>query len=76
MSAKHQSVACELPRSSVLPRSLEPRVKNSTFCFLQHIYRALQPGGRAAVVLPYNVLFQGNVRKSCTCPQASSTPRA
>lgn len=34
---------------------------NKQFCFLQHIYRALQPGGRAAVVLPDNVLFEGNV---------------
>ncbi len=33
------------------------------FCFLQHIYRALQPEGRAAVVLPDNVLFEGNVGK-------------
>jgi type I restriction enzyme M protein len=36
---------------------------NKQFCFLQHIYRALQPGGRAAVVLPDNVLFEGNVGK-------------
>jgi len=33
---------------------------NKQFCFLQHIYRNLQPGGRAAVVLPDNVLFEGN----------------
>ena len=37
---------------------------NKQFCFLQHIYRALQPGGRVAVVLPNNVLFKGNVGKS------------
>jgi type I restriction enzyme M protein len=36
---------------------------NKQFCFLQHIYRALQPSGRAAVVLPDNVLFEGNVGK-------------
>jgi type I restriction enzyme M protein len=36
---------------------------NKQFCFLQHIYRALQPGGRAAVVLPDNVLFEGNIGK-------------
>ena len=36
---------------------------NKQFCFLQHIYRALTPGGRAAVVLPDNVLFEGNVGK-------------
>lgn len=33
---------------------------NKQFCFLQHIYLGLQPGGRAAVVLPDNVLFNGN----------------
>lgn len=33
---------------------------NKQFCFLQHIYRGLQPGGRAAVVQPDNVLFEGN----------------
>lgn len=36
---------------------------NKQFAFLQHIYRALAPGGRAAVVLPDNVLFEGNVGK-------------
>lgn len=36
---------------------------NKQFCFLQHIYRGLEPGGRAAVVLPDNVLFEGNVGK-------------
>lgn len=34
---------------------------NKQFCFLQHIYRNLKPGGRAAVVLPDNVLFESNV---------------
>jgi type I restriction enzyme M protein len=34
---------------------------NKQFAFLQHIHRALRPGGRAAVVLPDNVLFEGNV---------------
>ncbi len=33
---------------------------NKQLCFLQHIYRTLKPGGRAAVVLPDNVLFEGN----------------
>lgn len=33
---------------------------NKQFCFLQHIYRGLKAGGRAAVVLPDNVLFEGN----------------
>ncbi len=36
---------------------------NKQFCFLQHIYRALLSGGRAAVVLPDNVLFEGNIGK-------------
>jgi type I restriction enzyme M protein len=31
---------------------------NKQLNFLQHIYRSLVPGGRAAVVLPDNVLFQ------------------
>ena len=34
---------------------------NKQFCFLQHIYRGLRVGGRAAVVLPDNVLFESNV---------------
>ena len=34
---------------------------NKQFCFLQHIYRNLKPGGRAAVVLPDNVLFESNI---------------
>jgi type I restriction enzyme M protein len=33
---------------------------NKQLCFLQHIYRGLKPGGRAAAVLPDNVLFEGN----------------
>lgn len=33
---------------------------NKQFAFLQHIYRGLAPGGRAAVVLPDNVLFDSN----------------
>lgn len=36
---------------------------NKQLCFVQHIYRGLKPGGRAAVVLPDNVLFEGNVGK-------------
>lgn len=31
---------------------------NRQLQFLQHIYRALRPGGRAAVVVPDNVLFE------------------
>lgn len=36
---------------------------NKQFCFLQHIYRGLLPGGRAAVVLPDNVLFESGIGK-------------
>ena len=34
---------------------------NKQFAFLQHIYRGLKSGGRAAMVLPDNVLFESNV---------------
>lgn len=34
---------------------------NKQLAFLQHIYRGLKVGGRAAVVLPDNVLFEDNV---------------
>ena len=34
---------------------------NKQLAFLQHIYLALKPGGRAAVVLPDNVLFEDGV---------------
>jgi type I restriction enzyme M protein len=33
---------------------------NKQLAFLQHIYRGLKPGGRAAVVMPDNVLFEEN----------------
>ncbi|WOD41907.1 N-6 DNA methylase [Nodosilinea sp. E11] len=36
---------------------------NKQLAFLQHIYRSLKPGGRAAVVLPDNVLFESNAGK-------------
>lgn len=36
---------------------------NKQFCFLQHIYAGLKPGGRAAAVFPDNVLFDSNVGK-------------
>lgn len=36
---------------------------NKQLAFLQHIYLALKPGGRAAVVLPDNVLFEDGVGK-------------
>ncbi|MBU1691131.1 MAG: type I restriction-modification system subunit M [Gammaproteobacteria bacterium] len=34
---------------------------NKQLAFLQHIYRSLKPGGRAAVVLPDNVLFEEGI---------------
>lgn len=34
------------------------QTSNKQLAFLQHIYRCLKPGGRAAVVLPDNVLFE------------------
>jgi type I restriction enzyme M protein len=33
---------------------------NKQLAFLQHVYRSLKPGGRAAIVLPDNVLFEEN----------------
>jgi len=36
---------------------------NKQLAFLQHIYRGLKTGGRAAIVLPDNVLFEGNIGK-------------
>lgn len=36
---------------------------NKQFSFLQHIYRALKVHGRAAVILPDNVLFESGVGK-------------
>lgn len=37
---------------------------NKQLAFLQHIYRGLKPGGRAAVVLPDNVLFADGIGQS------------
>ena len=37
------------------------KTSNKQLAFLQHIYRGLKPGGRAAVVLPDNVLFEAGV---------------
>lgn len=34
---------------------------NKQLAFLQHIYRTMKPGGRAAVVLPDNVLFEAGM---------------
>ena len=51
-------------RGGGLPsRSFPFPTSNKQLCFLQHIYLGLRPGGRAAVVLPDNVLFEGSVGK-------------
>lgn len=43
---------------------LDITTSNKQLAFLQHIYLGLKPGGRAAVVLPDNVLFEeGSGRK-------------
>jgi type I restriction enzyme M protein len=44
-------------------RDFEFPTSNKQFCFLQHIYESLTANGRAAVVLPDNVLFEGNIGK-------------
>jgi len=35
--------------------------RNKQLAFLQHVYRGLKPGGRAAIVVPDNVLFEDGV---------------
>lgn len=42
-------------------REFTHKTSNKQLAFLQHIYRNLKPGGRAAVVLPDNVLFEAGV---------------
>ena len=63
---------------------------NKQLNFLQHVFTILKQHGRAAIVVPDNVLFEGGagetVRREllkqatstpcCACPPASSTPRA
>lgn len=39
------------------------KTSNKQLAFLQHIYNGLQPNGRAAVILPDNVLFEANTGK-------------
>jgi type I restriction enzyme M protein len=43
--------------------SITANTSNKQLAFVEHIYRALKPGGRAAVVLPDNVLFEDNTGK-------------
>jgi type I restriction enzyme M protein len=44
-----------------ISRELPFRTTNKQLAFLQHIYSGLKPGGRSAVVLPDNVLFEAGV---------------
>ena len=44
--------------ASITRDDLTYKTSNKQLAFLQHIYRNLKPGGRAAVVLPDNVLFE------------------
>ncbi|WP_318463530.1 class I SAM-dependent DNA methyltransferase [Photobacterium leiognathi] len=46
--------------ASITRDDLTYPTNNKQLAFLQHIYRNLKPGGRAAVVLPDNVLFEQN----------------
>lgn len=47
--------------ASITRDDLTYNTSNKQLAFLQHIYRGLKPGGRAAVVLPDNVLFEAGV---------------
>ncbi|MGI9279456.1 MAG: N-6 DNA methylase [Endozoicomonas sp.] len=47
--------------ASITRKDLTFPTSNKQLAFLQHIYRNLKPGGRAAVVLPDNVLFEAGV---------------
>ncbi|WP_166257688.1 N-6 DNA methylase [Marinobacter salicampi] len=47
--------------ASITRDDLTHKTSNKQLAFLQHIYRNLKPGGRAAVVLPDNVLFETGV---------------
>ncbi|MDC5419674.1 type I restriction-modification system subunit M [Acinetobacter baumannii] len=47
--------------ASITRKDLTHLTSNKQLAFLQHIYRGLKPGGRAAVVLPDNVLFESGV---------------
>lgn len=45
--------------STNITRTFVYPTSNKQLCFMQHIYNSLEPGGRAAVVIPDNVLFEG-----------------
>ncbi|WP_227430472.1 type I restriction-modification system subunit M [Psychrobacter sp. I-STPA6b] len=47
--------------ASITRDDLTFKTSNKQLAFLQHIYRNLKAGGRAAVVLPDNVLFEAGI---------------
>lgn len=47
--------------ASITRDDLTYKTSNKQLAFLQHMYRNLKPGGRAAIVLPDNVLFEAGV---------------
>ncbi len=47
--------------STNITRTFVYPTSNKQLCFMQHIYNGLEPGGRAAVVIPDNVLFEAGV---------------
>lgn len=47
--------------SSNITRTFVYPSSNKQLCFMQHIYNSLEAGGRAAVVIPDNVLFEAGV---------------
>ena len=47
--------------ASITRDDLTYKTSNKQLAFVQHIYRTLKAGGRAAVVLPDNVLFEAGV---------------
>ncbi len=44
-----------------ITRKFVNETNNKQLCFMQHIIDALEPGGRAGVVIPDNVLFEAGV---------------
>lgn len=50
--------------STNITRTFVHPTSNKQLCFMQHIYNGLEPGGRAAVVIPDNVLFEAGVGTS------------
>ena len=50
--------------STNITRTFVYPTSNKQLCFMQHIYNSLEPGGRAAVVIPDNVLFEAGVGTS------------